>query len=149
MEFPLSRYTVDTLSRLTSLLIATITKTIKLMPTLQITDYFNFLRPDDIRIKGTRIGIETILYEYLDRGFTPEEIAQTYSSLTLEQVYATILYYLQNKDEIGTYMQNWKEHGDKMREQQRLNPPPVSEKLRQLRAERKAKKLLNDTEIFN
>lgn len=109
------------------------------MPTDQITDYFNFLTPDDIRVKGTRIGIETILYEYIDRGCTAEEIVQNYPSLTLEQVYATILYYLQNKETIGNYLKNWIEHGHKMREQQRLNPPPVSEKLRQLRATRQAK----------
>jgi hypothetical protein len=34
---------------------------------MQLEDYFNFLRPDDIRLKGSRIGIETILYEYLFR----------------------------------------------------------------------------------
>ncbi|MEL0592600.1 MAG: DUF433 domain-containing protein [Planktothrix rubescens PR222] len=110
------------------------------MSTAQLTDYFNLLTPDDIRLKGTRIGIETILYEYIDRGRTPEEIAQTYPSLTLEQVYATILYYLQNKETISNYLKNWIEHGHKMREQQRLNPPPVSEKLRQLRAARQAQK---------
>ena len=108
------------------------------MSTAQLTDYFNFLTPDDIRLKGTRIGIETILYEYIDRGLAPEEIAQTYPSLTLEQVYATILYYLQNKETISNYLKNWIEHGHRMREQQRLNPPPASEKLRQLRATRKA-----------
>ncbi|BAZ16015.1 hypothetical protein NIES4071_78880 [Calothrix sp. NIES-4071] len=59
---------------------------------MQLEDYFNFLAPDDIRIKGSRIGIETILYDYIYRSRTPEEIAQTYTSITLEQVYATILY---------------------------------------------------------
>ncbi|MBE9126501.1 MULTISPECIES: DUF433 domain-containing protein [unclassified Coleofasciculus] len=117
------------------------------MSTKQLTDYFNFLTPGDIRLKGSRIGIETILYEYIDRGHTPEEIAQTYTTLTLEQVYATILYYLQNKETISAYMKNWIEHGHRMREQQRLNSPPVSEKLRQLRAERKAKKQANDSKI--
>ncbi|KAB8335097.1 DUF433 domain-containing protein [Scytonema tolypothrichoides VB-61278] len=122
------------------------------MSTAQITDYFNFLTPDDIRLKGSRIGIETILYEYMDLGRTPEEIAQIYTSLTLEQVYATILYYLQNKEVVSAYMKNWIEHGHTMREEQRLNPPPVSEKLRQLRAERKAKKqangiVINDKEV--
>jgi uncharacterized protein (DUF433 family) len=96
------------------------------MSTMQITDYFNFLSPDDIRLKGSRIGIETILYEYIDCGRTPEEIAQIYTTLTLEQVYATILYYLQNQETMSGYMKNWIEHGHKMREQQRLNPPPVS-----------------------
>ncbi len=109
------------------------------MSTSPIENYFNFLAPDDIRLKNTRIGIETILSEYIDRGLTPEEIAQTYPSLNLEQVYATILYYLQNRESISDYLQNWREHGNKMREQQRLNPPPGSLKLKQLRIEREAR----------
>ena len=41
---------------------------------MQTEDYFNFMAEDDIRIKGTRIGIETVLYEYIYNGKTPEEI---------------------------------------------------------------------------
>lgn len=119
------------------------------MITKSLTDYFNFLSSDDIRLRGSRIGIETILYEYIDRGCSPEEIAQTYPSLTLEQVYATILYYLQNQESVSAYLQNWVEHGRKMREQQRLNPPPVSEKFKKLRAERKAQQNANDSQLFN
>ncbi|MGF1991747.1 DUF433 domain-containing protein [Nostoc sp. 2RC] len=53
---------------------------------MQLEDYFDFQRPDDIRIKGTRIRIETILYDFIHRAQTPEEIAESYPSLTLEQV---------------------------------------------------------------
>ena len=60
---------------------------------MQLEDYFDFLSEDDIRLKGTRIGIETVLYEYIHRSQTPEEIAEAYTGLTYEQVYATILYY--------------------------------------------------------
>ena len=67
---------------------------------MQLEDYFNFLASNDIRLKDSRIGIETILYEYIYRARTPEEIAQTYPSITLEQVYATILYYLHEKEKI-------------------------------------------------
>ena len=116
---------------------------------MQLEDYFNFLSPDDIRLKGTRVGIETILYEYIYRARTPEEIAQTYPSVTLEQVYATILYYLQNTETISNYLKNWIEHGHRMREQQRLNPPPVSEKLRQLRATRQAQTQTDGSKIPN
>jgi hypothetical protein len=56
---------------------------------MQIQDYFNFLAPDDIRIKGSRIGIESVLYEYIYRAKTPEEIAQQFETITLEDVYAT------------------------------------------------------------
>ncbi|OUL33017.1 hypothetical protein BV372_17700 [Nostoc sp. T09] len=117
------------------------------MSSKNITDYFNFLSPEDIRVKDSRIGIETILYEYIDCGRSPEAIAQIYTSLSLEQVYATILYYLQNKETVSTYMKNWIEHGHRMREQQRLNPPPISEKMRQMRIERQAKRQRDGVEI--
>jgi uncharacterized protein (DUF433 family) len=103
---------------------------------MQLEDYFIFLATNDIRLKNTRIGIETILYDYIYRSRTPEEIAKTYLSLSLEQVYATILYYLHNKEEISAYITNWLEWGYQMREEQKRNPPSISEKLRQLRAER-------------
>jgi len=107
---------------------------------MQLEEYFNFIAPNDIRLKGTRIGIETILYEYIYRARTPEEIAQIYTSLTLEQVYATILYYLHNKEAVSNYITDWLESGHKMREEQRRNPSPVVQKLIQFKAEREAMK---------
>ena len=68
---------------------------------MQIEDYFNFLAENDIRIKGTRIGIETVLDEYIHNGKTAEAIADRYHTVTLEQVYATILYYLQNREKLA------------------------------------------------
>ncbi|MGK7946459.1 MAG: DUF433 domain-containing protein [Microcystaceae cyanobacterium] len=110
-----------------------------------LEDYFNFLSTDDIRLKGTRIGIETILFDYLFRAKTSEEIAQTYPSLTLEQVYATLLYYLHNQSAVEAYMTDWLEWGDKMRAEQqeaeKANPRPIIEKLRQLKAQKIAKSI--------
>jgi Uncharacterized conserved protein len=105
---------------------------------MQLKDYFNFLRPDDIRLQGSRIGIETMLYEYLFRARTPEEIAN-YTSLTLEQVYATILYYLHNKEAVGQYITEGLEWGEKMREEQRRNPSTVHKKIRKFKAEKDAR----------
>jgi uncharacterized protein (DUF433 family) len=65
---------------------------------MQLEDYFDFLASDDIRIKGSRIGIESVLYEYIHREQSPEAIATRFPTLTLEQVYATILYYLHNRE---------------------------------------------------
>jgi len=114
---------------------------------MQLEDYFNFLADDDIRLKGTRVGIETILFDYLFRARTPEEIASTYLSLTLEQVYATILYYLNHKETAVAYMNDWLEWAERMREEQRHNPPPMAEKLRRLRAEREAMRQTNDPQV--
>ena len=103
---------------------------------MQLEDYFIFLATNDIRIKNTRIGIETVLYEYIYRSRTPEEITKIYPSLKLEQVYATVLYYLHNQQEVDKYMTDWLEWGHKMRAEQKHDSPPTVEKLRQLRAER-------------
>ncbi|WP_414620106.1 DUF433 domain-containing protein [Calothrix sp. CCY 0018] len=105
---------------------------------MQLEDYFNFLSADDIRLKGSRIGIETILYEHIYRSRTPEEIAQTYTSLSLEQVYATILYYLQNKEVVSNYIADWLEWGHQQRKAQALNPPPGIVRLRKIKQEKAA-----------
>ena len=49
-------------------------------PDIRLEDYFEFLEPDEIRIKGHRIGIESILHKYLS-GQPVEEIARQYDSL--------------------------------------------------------------------
>jgi uncharacterized protein (DUF433 family) len=103
---------------------------------MQLEDYFNFLDTYDIRLKGSRIGIESILYEYIFREQTPEAIAKRFPTLTLEQVYATILYYLHNREQVEAYMTEWLEHGHRMREEQERNPPPFVTRLRALKAER-------------
>ncbi len=43
---------------------------------MPLEDYFEFISPEDIRVKGTRIGIEHILYEYIHCAKTPEAIAK-------------------------------------------------------------------------
>ena len=104
---------------------------------MELESYFDFVAPDDIRVKGTRVGIETILYDYLHRCQSPEAIATCYRSLTLEQVYATITYYLHNREAISAYLEDWLEHGRRMRTAQEQNPPPpVIARLRTLAAQR-------------
>ncbi len=103
---------------------------------MEIEEYFDFLTTNDIRIKGSRIGIETILHEYIYRHQSPEVIAQIYPNLTLEQIYATILYYLQNPETITQYMADWLKHCQQGAKQQDENPPDYVLKLRQLKAQR-------------
>lgn len=105
---------------------------------MQLEEYFDFFAKDDIRIKGTRIGIETVLYDFIHRSRSPEEIANTYPSLSLEQVYATILYYLHNQASVSTYLSNWMEWSREMRRQQAANPSPEIQRLRRIKAERLA-----------
>jgi uncharacterized protein (DUF433 family) len=107
---------------------------------MQLEDYFDFLAPNDIRLKGTRIGIETILYDFIHRSRRPEEIADAYRSLTLEQVYATITYYLHNEEAVRKYLTEWIEHGRRMRAEQAKNPNAWSPRVRQAKAELEARR---------
>ena len=104
-----------------------------------LEDNFMFLTENDIRLKGTRVGIETILYEYIDNSKMPIVIADRYYySLTVERVYATILYSLQNREKVGAYLDDYLEYCRKAREEQAKNPSPAVVRLRKLIAEREA-----------
>ncbi|MFM7476010.1 MAG: DUF433 domain-containing protein, partial [Microcystis aeruginosa] len=90
---------------------------------------------DDIRIKGHRLGIDNVLF-YSLAGHTPEEINAIYPALRLEKIYATITYYLQNRQKIDAYLlrlQNWRE----TRYQESLkHPSPQREKMRRIKQQR-------------
>jgi len=105
---------------------------------MKLEDYFDFLAPNDIRIKGTRIGIETVLFDYLDLGLFPEDIAARYPTLTLEQVYATITYYWAHQSEVDAYLQACREHEQRMRREQELHPSPAVKRLREMLRQRQA-----------
>ncbi len=105
---------------------------------MQLEEYFDFLAPEDIRIKGTRVGIETVLYEYIHRGQTAEQIADRFDAVTLEQVYATILYYLRHCETISAYLTAWLDYGEQARAAQARDPvfQQQQERLKQARAAR-------------
>ena len=108
---------------------------------MQLEDYFDFLAPDDIRVKGTRVGIENILYRYCYCGQSPEAIEPEFRTVTLEQIYATILYYLSNQDVIGKYLESWVEYCQQAEAEYDKHPSPVVLRLRRLKQEREAVQL--------
>ncbi len=70
----------------------------------KIEDYFDFVADDDIRLKGTRIGIEHVLYQSIHRARTPKQIARRYRTITLAQIYATLLYYETYREALDPYL---------------------------------------------
>ena len=102
---------------------------------MELENYFDFLERDDIRIKGTRVGIETVLGDYLD-GASPEEIAARYRTLTLEQIYATLTYYWHNQAQVDAYLTRLREYSDAAYQRQRQYPIPAIARLQQLREQR-------------
>lgn len=70
---------------------------------MQLEEYFDYHSPDDIQLKGYRIGIDTILGYYRE-GYTAEEIAAQLGVRPLEYVYASITHYLHRRAEIDGYL---------------------------------------------
>ncbi len=96
---------------------------------MQLEDYFDFLSPDDIRVRGSRIGIETILFDYLHQGMTPEEIAIRYPTLTIEQIYATLTYYWRNQTQVDDYLSARGKQAKQIQDEQNHNPSPAVKRL--------------------
>jgi prevent-host-death family protein len=102
-----------------------------------LESYFDFLSSDDIRIKGTRIGVETVLEDYLE-GASPEEIAARYRNLNLEQVYATLLYYFRNRADVDAYLEAGRAYTEQAWLEQERTPSPAIRRLRELKTRRAA-----------
>lgn len=70
------------------------------------------------RVGGTRVTLDTVVRAFT-RGATAEEIAQQYPSLALSDVYATISYYLQNRDEVEAYLLKRTKYADMVKRENR------------------------------
>ncbi len=108
---------------------------------MQLQECFEFEKFDTkfgpverIRIKGHRIAIEHVI-EQFKAGQEPQAIVRDiYPSLTLEEVYATIAYYLLHKKEVEDYIR----HGDVIgeayyQEYLQKEPPEVIKRLKALK----------------
>ena len=88
---------------------------------MELEKIFEFISPKTIRIKGTRVGIEVVIEKFLE-GASPEEIRRHHPHLTLKQIYATITYYLFNREETDTYITAGHKRIEAAYEEQRKNP---------------------------
>jgi uncharacterized protein (DUF433 family) len=68
-----------------------------------------------IRIGSTRVLLEIVIRAF-QRGETPEGIVQSFPSLRLDEVYAVITYYLQNRAEVDAYVRQVEKEGQQIRE---------------------------------
>ena len=69
---------------------------------LQVQDEKIPLIPDKngvLHIAGTRVTLDCVVGMF-DAGATAEQIADEYDSLTLEQVYGVIFYYLRHREQV-------------------------------------------------
>ena len=104
---------------------------------MQLEDNFEQDGPLEIRLKGHRIGIDRILFDYKD-GLTPEEIALRYPTVSLEEIYATITYYWRNRDALDEFLRAIEDHEARLWREQEANPHLAVKRLRELAAARGA-----------
>lgn len=97
---------------------------------MTLESYFEFVNEDAIRIAGTRVGIETVLRDYQE-GASPEEIVLRYPTLSLEQVHATITYYLANRDKVAAYLERVRERQEEAWQEQQRHPSEFVRSLRE------------------
>ena len=105
---------------------------------MQVEDFLDFREPEYTQIKGTRVGIETVLGLYL-KGESAEQIFKTYEGgIPLEGIYATILYYLADREKVGKYIQDIWDWSEARWQEQQNNPTPGMLRLKKLYDEAQA-----------
>jgi uncharacterized protein (DUF433 family) len=114
---------------------------------MQLEDYFDFETFDTkfgpaerIRIKGHRIGIEHLLDHYKE-GFSPEAILRdVYPTLNLEKIYATILYFLANRERVESYLRRTSDVGEQFYQEHLQQPETeVVKRMKAILAERETR----------
>ena len=84
------------------------------------------------RIAGTRVSLDSIVYCFWN-GESPESIAQSFPTLTLEQVFGAIAYYLDHQDEIDRYIKQGEADYEAKREASRKADPMFYQKMAERR----------------
>lgn len=89
-----------------------------------------------IRIRGSRVTLDTLAGAYLD-GATPDEIAQQYPTLSLSDIYNVIRYYLRHSNDLDQYFQQRRHAMDAVRQANEARWPPFGIRERLLARQKK------------
>jgi len=85
-------------------------------------------------VMGSRVSLESVIGLFLD-GASPEAIVDEFPTLSLEQVYGAITFYLGNRAEIDAYLTESEKLWEEARKNQSPLPPPLRERLERARRE--------------
>jgi uncharacterized protein (DUF433 family) len=104
------------------------------MPTV-LEDYFEFLEPYGIRIKGHRINLEHVIRLYTE-GRSAEQIAEYYPGLSLEKIYVALAYYWAHKEEVEAYIRRGEEDDEQAYQEWLQQPDPLRDRIRAIKEQR-------------
>ena len=94
----------------------------------------HYVRLDEhgaMRIGNSRVMLDSIVAGF-EQGHSPETLQQQYPTLSLEEVYGAITYYLAHPDEVHTYLKRQHELWEAGRAKSATRSSPVVERLRAL-----------------
>jgi uncharacterized protein (DUF433 family) len=93
-----------------------------------------------VRVGGTQVTLDVVMDAY-DQGATPEQIAQKFGELRLDDVYAVITYYLRHSEEVRAYLAERNRGAEGLRrEAQAVSPNGAfRERLLQVKSERQGR----------
>ena len=67
-------------------------------------------------LTDSRVSLDSIVYDWRN-GLSPDSIADNFQTLTLEQVYGAIAYYLANQLEVDAHLERQREKFERLSEQ--------------------------------
>ena len=80
------------------------------------------------RVSGSRVSLDSVVYAFLG-GQSPESIADSFPTLSLEQVYGAITFYLSNRAEVDAYLKQGDEKFEALRRASRESNPQLYKKI--------------------
>ena len=75
-----------------------------------------------IRVAGTRVTLDTVIDTFMT-GASPEEIAQDFPVLRLDDVYAVLTYYLRHRAEVDAYLRERRTRAEALRREMETHSP--------------------------
>lgn len=84
-----------------------------------------------VRVGGTRVSLESVVVAF-DRGASAEEIVESFPSLDLATVYATLAYVLNERASVNAYLESQRERVDELRADAERRFPSVGLRARLL-----------------
>ena len=85
-------------------------------------------RDGSYQVAGTRVSLDSIVHAFWN-GQTAESIAQSFPTLTLEQIYGAVAFYLAHREEIESALARNRAEFEAARERARETDPMFYQKL--------------------
>src|ERR1043165_6584969 len=81
------------------------------------------------RVVGSRVSLDSVIHSYW-QGKSPEAIVEEFPTLSAEQVYGAIAFYLRNKKEIDEYLGQQEIKWEELKARSEAQSGPLLERLR-------------------